>query len=116
MSDEPIVDMACDPSRETALPEDNPYPYGLRISLNAECLEKLGITELPELGSKCAFYICGEVVSTAESSEYGESKCMGVQIQQMGIEELPEGEEEERSAAEQYSEKANKLYGKSGAK
>ena len=47
---EPIVDMACDPSRETTMP-DNPYPYGLRISLNAECLEKLGINELPELGS-----------------------------------------------------------------
>ena len=73
---------------------------------------KVGINELPELGSKCAFYICGEIVSTAESSEYGDSKCLGVQIQQMGIEELPDEEEDERDAAERYRESASKLYNK----
>lgn len=105
-----IVDVAgCDSGMGSC--EPNPYPYGLRISLNAAVLEKLGITEIPPLGTKCAFYVCGEVVSTEESSEYGGSKCMGVQIQQMGIEELPE-EEEQEDAAERYSRQANALYGK----
>lgn len=104
-----IVDLAGCDSMGGASCEPNPYPYGLRITLNAAVLEKLGITDMPELGSKCAFYICGEVVSTEESSEYGGSKCMGVQIQCMAIEELPEDEESEDEA---YSRKANKLYNK----
>ena len=107
-----IVDMKCDPSREYQDNEPNPYPYGLRLSLDAESLDKLGITDLPPLGSKVAFYVCGEVCSTAESKEYGDSKCMAVQIQQMALEEPPAEEEEEARAAEKggFKRAASKLY------
>ena len=107
---EKLVDMARPPEGYDAQPaEPSPYPCGLRISLYEDDLAKLGIDTLPELGTKCAFYVCGEVVSTSESNEYGEHKCMGVQIQQMAPEELPEDEETED---EKYSRKANALYGK----
>lgn len=100
------VDMARTPA-DMAEYEPNPYPCGLRISLDADALAKLGYDKLPELGTRCAFYVCGEVVSTSESSEYGGEMCMGVQIQQMAPDELPEEE-----ASERYSRAAGKLYGK----
>lgn len=112
-----IVDMARDEDfTGPDYPEPSPYPCGLRISLNKEDMEKLGIDEMPKLGDQVCFYICGEVVSTSESSEYGESKCMGVQIQQMALEEPPAEEEAEDAAAERggFKEAANKLYSKKG--
>jgi len=110
---EEIVDMARGPEDYAPIEAaDNPYPCGLRITLGEAELRKLGIEEIPPLGSKCAFYVCGEVVSTSESSEYGGSKCMGVQIQCMSIEELPDEEEAEEAAAEKagFKEAASKLY------
>ena len=110
-----IVDMARDPESYDAVPmEPSPYPCGLRISLDEDALKKLGIDTMPELGAQVAFYVCGEVCSTSESNEYGEHKCMGVQIQQMAIEELPDEEEAEDEAAEKagFKETASKLYPK----
>jgi hypothetical protein len=112
MADSKIVDMARGPDDYS--PEEyatNPYPCGLRLTLDLVELRKLGIEELPPLGSQIAFYVCGEVCRTSESIEYGVDKCMSVQIQQMALEELPD-EEAKEDAAERYSKNANKLYGK----
>lgn len=111
-----IVDMARSEAdyMGTMPAEPNPYPCGLSIRLGTAELKKLGITEMPELGSQIAFYVCGEVCSTSESNEYGEDKCIGVQIQQMALEEPPAQEEEEARDAVKggFREAASKLYGK----
>ena len=109
-----IVDMARGPNDYAPIGNDNPYPCGLRLTLTEVELKKLGIDEIPPLGTQCAFYVCGEVVRTSESKEYGDEKCMGVQIQCMAIEELPEEEEAEDQAADKagFKESASKLYPK----
>lgn len=111
-----IVDMKRDRDFEGPdFPEPSPYPYGLRISLNKEDLEKLGVDEMPELGDQVCFYICGSVCSTAESQdEYGETKCVGIQIEQMAIEEPPEEEMQEAEDAIKggFKETASKMYPK----
>lgn len=107
-----IVDMARSEDFDGPdYPEPSPYPCGLRISLNQEDMKRLGITEMPALGDQCCFYICGEVMSTSESSEYGESKCMGLQIQKMAVEEPPAEEEAEDKVVDKRSP-AEKIYGK----
>jgi len=78
-------------------PEPSPYPYGLRIQLQQEDLDKLGITDMPKVGDQLCFYVCGPVCHTAESDDG--SRCVGVQIQQMSVEEPPAAEEEERKDA-----------------
>lgn len=111
-----IVDMARSSDDYAAVMpgEPNPYPCGLRLTLDITELKKLGIDELPELGSQIAFYVCGEVCRTSESNEYGDDKCMSVQIQQMALEEPPAQEEEESRDAVKggFREAASKLYGK----
>lgn len=113
-----IVDMKRDKDFEGPdYPEPSPYPYGLRISLNKEDLEKLGITDMPALGDQMCFYVCGDVCSTAESQdEYGETRCIGIQIKQMSNEEPPADEEKERKAAAKggFKEAASKLYKNQG--
>lgn len=94
-----IVDLKCSPMSEMPDCEPNPYPFGLKISLDEGVMKKLGIEAMPELGDKVAFYVCGSVVSTSESNEFGEHKCMGVQIECMAIEEPPEVELEEAKDA-----------------
>jgi hypothetical protein len=98
-------------------PEPSPYPYGLRINLNKEDLAKLGITEMPAMCDKVAFYVYGAVCSTSESQdEYGETRCVGIQIQKMALEEPPAEEEAEDAAAKRggFKESASKLYPKQG--
>lgn len=110
-----IVDMARSSNMEGPdYPEPSPYPCGLRIQLGSEDLTKLGIPDLPELGAQVCFYVCGEVVSVSESSEYGDSKCMGVQIQKMALEEPPAEEEEEAADAIKggFKKAASTLYPK----
>lgn len=109
-----IIDMARGPEDYSDMGAiDSPYPCGLRLTLDLVELKKLGIEELPELGSQIAFYVCGEVCRTSESIEYGVDKCMSVQIQQMALEEPPP-EEKKESASERYSRSAATLYGKKG--
>lgn len=109
-----IVDMKRDRDYEGPdYPEPSPYPYGLRIHLTTEDLDKLGVDEMPECGDMVAFYVYGCVCSTSESKdEYGETRCVGIQIEKMSIEEAPDEEEEERADAVKggYKSSAKKLY------
>ena len=76
------------------------YPYGLEISLDNDSLKKLGIDELPEVGSILMIKAKVIVKSTSEneSLNYGENYCMCLQITDM---EIGEGK----------SSAAKKLYG-----
>lgn len=62
------------------------YPYGLNISLNDESIEKLGIKEMPEPGTKVMVTAMADVVSCSMSeNEKGKDRRMELQITDMGI-------------------------------
>lgn len=65
------------------------YPYGLRLSLNDDVLDKLGIEKLPELGSEIMLTAKVKVVSREEradqSDETGKYQCMDLQITDMAL-------------------------------
>lgn len=64
------------------------YPYGLRIDLNNESLDKLGIKELPEIGETMVMMAKVEVVSVGSHAHKGGDKHRNVdlQITEMGFE------------------------------
>lgn len=62
------------------------YPYGLQIRLGKEELEKLGLSEMPELGSESILHAKVKVTSVSESeSLYGEHKSLELQITEMAL-------------------------------
>ena len=67
--------------KETLL-SDNPYPYGLRISLDSESIKKLDIEGLPDVNSVLSFNIKTEVVSISDDGSY---RNIGLQITDMEI-------------------------------
>ncbi|MCK5604860.1 hypothetical protein KAR91_23420 [Candidatus Pacearchaeota archaeon] len=61
------------------------YPYGLRIHLNTEEIEKLGIS-LPEVGSTMVLIANAKVVSVRESAdENGNDRNIEFQITEMEL-------------------------------
>lgn len=57
------------------------YPYGLRISLRNEELEKLGITALPAVGSEMTLHASVRVTSTSQNEYQDEKPRMHVELQ-----------------------------------
>lgn len=57
------------------------YPYGLRISLGPEELEKLGVTEAPELDKEMEFSVRAMVVEVEKEDVEGEEKKFKVELQ-----------------------------------
>lgn len=78
---------------ETSAIGDAPsYPYGLSISLEDEALEKLGLSDLPAVGTKMLLIAEVEVTSCSVSeNEYtkGKQKRLGIQITSMCLEDAP---------------------------
>ena len=94
---------------QPAVADQNPYPYGLRLSLDTDELAKLGITEknLPAVGDEIHIAAVGEVASVSEdeTASGGYRCCVTVQIQMMDMRN--EGQEEgEESVAEEEAENA----------
>lgn len=59
----------------TAAPGDQPkFPWGLCLELNDEALTKLGITELPAVGSTLLLQAHVQVVSIGESQQIDNDK------------------------------------------
>ena len=84
-----MKDMKCSGRSEMAMamPEKSEYPYGLQINLNHECLEKLGIKEMPEVGTEMMIHAMVKVCSvTMNANEGGENNHMSLQICEMGVE------------------------------
>lgn len=81
------------------LPE---YPYGLTICIDDDLLAKLGITDLPPVGTKFRIEALAEVCSTSQyANQSGADQSMSLQITDM---ELDAGNTEPKSIA-------NRIYG-----
>lgn len=68
-------------------PGDDAYPYGLRLDLNNDSLEKLGIDELPDSGETLKLVAEVKVESTSERSERNgdKNRSVGLQITKMKL-------------------------------
>jgi len=71
----------------------NQYPWGTRINLESDTLDKLGITKLPNVGDKIMIEGKCEVISVRQSED---GKSVELQITDMDLEndgdEVGEGE------------------------
>lgn len=70
----------------TAPTYDEPaYPYGLTLHLNTETLQRLGVTELPQVGTKVRIVAIAEVSSVSRNMERDgdERRELGLQVQDM---------------------------------
>ncbi len=56
--------------KEMPLMSSMEYPYGLRLILDHETLEKLGIKELPQMGAKVNIEAIAEVVSVSACADH----------------------------------------------
>lgn len=74
-------------------PSSEPYPYGLRLTLNEDSLAKLGITDLPAVGTAMVLTAKVTVSSASESEHEGEKKHrdISLQITDMDLGAKPKG-------------------------
>jgi hypothetical protein len=87
------------------------YPYGLRICLDGDSLEKLGITELPDIDAEFKVTALACVVSVSQHESQGSDKphrSLDLQIEMM---ELAPAKEE---AGESGASSAQRMYANSG--
>lgn len=92
---------------ETALPqeiEQPKYPYGTSIYLDEMVMKKLGMENLPEVGSEMTLMAKVKVVSVSERERLGGEKCKNVDLQ---ITEMEFGAPQ---ATRTDTERANTLY------
>jgi hypothetical protein len=85
-----LVDMKRAKRSETKAPavlKDDPYGYGLRITLDADQIDKLGI-DMPKAGAVFEIEAVATVtrVSQSESAESDGSKSIELQIRKLGVE------------------------------
>lgn len=93
--------------------ERQKYPWGTSMYLNDEVLAKLGISELPEVGTTLIIQAVAKVTGTSER-EYdgGSHRTLDLQFIEMGCEEGEEAPEQEENQT--FSQAAGTLYGKKG--
>lgn len=73
------------PMMEKSEGEDKPqYPYGLKLALDKDIMDKLGMKEMPEVGEKMMLHAMITVVDLHDSTDY---KSVGLQITDMTLEE-----------------------------
>jgi hypothetical protein len=95
-------------ARETEKPK---YPYGTCLYLDEEALAKLGVKELPDVGSMLHIMAVGKVTGTSEREyEGGSHKTLDVQIVEMACEEA-DAEGDNDGDESLTSPAAKKLYG-----
>lgn len=87
-----------------AMPASSPYPYGLRLCLTQNELEKLGYTELPPAGTELRLEAVGCVTRSASEDPDADGDidylCVEVQITQLGVEQDGESKDDSGSRAE----------------
>lgn len=79
----------------SAMADSPQYPYGLQLSLDEESLAKIGIKDLPAVGTKVQITAIAEVTSVSKRKNRGgdDESNASLQIIQMGIEAAPSEEE-----------------------
>ncbi len=92
------------------------YPYGLRLDLNNDTLEKLGITKLPAVGTVLMFEAKAKVVGSRQSAtESSDNRSIELQITHLDLEmdddEVSEGEltRNEAGAMSKVAKKLNSM-------
>jgi hypothetical protein len=110
-----------DESQDTILSDAKmpEYPYGLRINIDADEMEKLGLTELPEIGKKFMVHAMADVVSISQSdSAEGEpEKNFSLQITDMALEKSNEEQKNKDSQGKEFSGggiQADRFYAETG--
>lgn len=79
------------------------YPWGLQITLDDGSLEKLGITDLPPVGTVLMIQARAEVTGTRSSQQQAGDKEQRVEMQITDMEIAPPAADD--------AARANKLYG-----
>ncbi|MDY7579361.1 hypothetical protein RGU70_13665 [Herbaspirillum sp. RTI4] len=100
--------MSAEEAKEQTAPSESSesesqYPYGLRVSLDDDALEKLGLTSLPAVGSKISFNAVAEVCGTSSYAQDGGEAETSLSLQITGMEVT--------SSAQTTTDAANALYG-----
>jgi hypothetical protein len=73
-------------SIHAAQPEVPEYPYGLRLHLEKESLDQLGLETLPNLGAEIVIQAKVKVCGVSESKDmYGERRSLELQITDMAV-------------------------------
>jgi len=89
-----------------------PYPWGLKIHLTHEELEKLGYDELPAAGTMCKIECVACVTRSATEDPDADGDCdfcsIELQITEMAMEEEEEGDEED---TDRDAGRAERMYG-----
>jgi hypothetical protein len=97
-------------------PACSPYPYGLRLNLNAEQLAALGIEGLPPAGT--TMHLEAVAVVTRSSTEDPDADgdvdyvCLEMQVTQLAVEEGEGGEDEEDEPETKVDDRAERMYRK----
>jgi hypothetical protein len=72
------------------------YPYGLAIYLNDEVLKKLGMSTMPDVGTKLTLQAVVEVTGNSQrQTQEGKTVCMDLQITDMEL-TAPAGDQAQR--------------------
>ena len=95
-------------AQPAALNTSPAYPYGLKIDLNKEGMEKLGIKKMPDIGQKMFLHAIVEVCCVNESKTLGgdEYRSMSLQITDMQVDAIKEKVNTEEAAKKLYGAKS----------
>lgn len=96
------------------------YPYGLRIHLNQEDLQKIGMNDMPEAGNEVHLHAKARVSSVSSDQRDGgkEERRMELQITHLGIHHKADGMKsedqggKEKVSAGHVTEKREPHYGR----
>jgi hypothetical protein len=96
--------------------QPNPYPYGLRLCLTMEELEKLGYSELPPAGTECRIEAVACVVRCTSEDPDADGDCdycaIELQIKELGLEEDAEETADGEGREDKVLGRAERMYQK----